>query len=390
MSLGLLQLAGIDLSEAVVYVPNQGVPFADCQLTQGPTPSGLVVLQLGDLALSCTVDPEHSGAFGEQQRARVLCGAGAWGSLLAPRGYSNDAGVKASLVASDAARECGETLDASSLQVRLGAAYAREAGPAWRTLEDALRGAPWRVDFDGVTRLGARPAGSLAQSALLLSWDAQSLTAEFAVDSLLDVPIGAVIPADARLATPQTVSSLEFHIRADSVRVRARCGALQNSALADTLRALVERLGSQRLWGCYPYRVARMNGDRADLQAESKQLGIPDLITIPMWPGVSGTHATLADGALVVVQFLNGDRARPVITNFVGRGGPGDLPSELEIGGPNGALAARQGDSTSTPLPPAIFSGTIGGVPATGVLVFPAVTVPGAVTGGSAKNVRIA
>ena len=390
LTLGTLQLQGMDLQEALVCVPWSGVWFADCDLVSGTPPSGRVTLQLGDLALVGTVEPRHSGSFGERSRVRVLGGAGRWGELLPRRpGYANDAGVKASLVASDAARDCGEILDTSGLTARLGSAYAREEGPAWRILEDALRGTPWRVDYDGVTRVGARAPGALGPSALLLEWDAQSLAATLSCNSLRDVPIGATLPADERLKSAQVIRSLEFHVKPSGVRVRAWCGQGAQSSLAETLKALVERFQDQRLLGSYAYRVARMNGDRVNLQAESVSSGLPDLITVPMWPGVSGAHATLTLGALVAVQFLNGDRARPFISNFVGRGGPGDVPQALELGGSGGALAARQGDPVDVLIPPAIFSGTIGGAPATGVLTFPMAKTLGTITGGSAKGIRI-
>jgi len=51
-----------------------------------------------------------------------------------------------------------------------------------------------------------------------------------------------------------------------------------------------------------------------------------------MWPGVSGVHATLTPGVEVLVQFIDGNRAKPAIVGFVGKGGAGFAPVGVDIG----------------------------------------------------------
>jgi hypothetical protein len=109
-----------------------------------------------------------------------------------------------------------------------------------------------------------------------------------------------------------------------------------------------------------------------------------------MWPGLPGAHATLAPGAEVLVQFIGGDRAQPVVTHFVGRGGPGHSPKKLELGGDTGAEAARKGDVVTVVLPPLVFVGTgvingVPGTPVTGVLTATLPQVTGTITAGSGK-----
>jgi hypothetical protein len=125
------------------------------------------------------------------------------------------------------------------------------------------------------------------------------------------------------------------------------------------------------------------------LQAVRKQAGLPDLQSITQWPGVAGVANQLSPGAEVIVQFIEGDHAQPILTHYAGVGVPGFSPQHITIGDEAGQPAARQGDPVSVSLPPAVFSGTIimGGVPspATGVLTFSLNETSGVITGGSGK-----
>jgi hypothetical protein len=387
-----LTLNGSNIASAIVYVPAIGVWFADCTYVDTGDISGSATIQIGDTTLIGTIDDLHSGTFGAKTFARVVGGGGGWSTLVAERSYANDAGVKAKLVLADAARECGERLDVTSFTPgveKLGVAYTRPKGLASVALEDAARGADWRVDYDGITRVGARQGATTGQH-LLLSWDPSTLYAELACDSLTAIQIGAVIPASEILPQSVTIQSLEVHITTSGLRVRAWCGESHSTPLLDTFRSLVERIVAKKLFGKYHYRVIRMNGDRVDLQPVKRSSGMPTLVTVSMWPGVSGFHARLTPGTECAVEFLDGDRARPIVTAFTGRGGPNAIPQSIDIGGPNGALAARQGDTVEILLPPCIASGTIAGVGTfTAVLTFPISKTLGSITTGSAKNVRI-
>jgi hypothetical protein len=165
-------------------------------------------------------------------------------------------------------------------------------------------------------------------------------------------------------------------------------GAGEQSALADTLRRIVERVTDGPIYGVYRYRVLGMNSDRVDLQRCGSRKDLPNTIATSMWPGVSGTHAKLARGCEVLVSFIDGDRAQPAITGFVGKGGPGGTPDELSLCGGNAGIA-RVGDIVNVFFPPTIpFSGTVGvppaGVPIVGVLT---ITNPGigAIQSGAEK-----
>lgn len=365
---------GLAATRVSIHVPRVGVWYADVDFADDApdlpaTPFGCAITIDGATFVG-TRAPKRDGTFGLQRRTRILGGAAGWQTLAPSRADHNDAGVKGSFVAQAVAGQVGEKLpDASAIGARLGVDYVRPEGVASRVLEDACRGIPWRVDYDGVTRVGARtPPVPVADDYTVISHDPRHGQITLALDDVSKVGIGTVLTAG--LDAPATVTALEIAATADSLRMLVWAGQGASTALIDTLRAIVERLIDRRLDGIYRYRVIGMNSDRADLQRCGSRKDLPNTIATSMWPGVSGSHAKLARGCEVLVQFIDGDRAQPAITGFVGRGGPGDIPEELTLGGPSGAApVACLGDSVTVYFPPTIaFTGTVAGAPASGVL----------------------
>lgn len=387
-----IAIGGTAVSALTLRVAPVGPWVAEVELATPAPLAGAVVLSIGDTELHGTVT--ETAEFALQAGARIVGGAGGWGRTLSARGYHNDAGVKALLLAEDAARDCGEQLGsfAPTLE-RIGLDYARGEVTASTVLEYAAGGAPWWVDYDGVTHVGVRPSVDLSPSAYVLqTYDARERVGVLALDDIAALTIGSVI-TDERIDTPQTVHDLELVVRGDApLRATVWFGGLPTEAsrLAGLLRSIITHAVAGELPGCYRYRVATMLGDgRCDLQAVRRQTGLPDLRAVSQWPGVPGAQLTLTLGAEVIVQFVDADPAQPIITAYAGPGGAGFVPQLMVIGGADGPAAARQGDSVQVLLPPAQFAGTINGLPATGVVSWLAPTADGTITGGSGK-VRIA
>lgn len=370
--------------------------FAEIDLVEQPDAplAGHVTLTVGDTELHGTIIAQQSGSFAQQTSFRIVGGAGGWGRLLGAKGYHNDAGIKARLIAEDAARECGETLQSfAPVLERVGLDYARANEAASTVLEYAAGGAPWWVDYNGLTYVGTRPTSDLDSSAYVLqSYDPRDRIAQLAIDDLAALQIGSVV-TDERLDGPQTVHDFEVTTRDNSpLRASVWFGGLPNEAgrLGGLLRAIIRHATAGELPGCYRYRVVTMNGDgRVDLQAVRKQAGLPDLRSVSQWPGVPGTTPTLALGSECIVQFIDADPSQPMITAYAGPGGAGFVPTGLVLGGDAGEPAARQGDTVEVLIPPAVFTGTIGGSPATGVVSWLVPKADGTITSGSGK-VRIA
>lgn len=386
---------GQRLTSVQLTVGNAGPWYADCDFEADPAVSGRVELVVGQLKLSGTIDTRASGAHTLQRRVRVVGGAGGWGESVAPKAYANDAGVKARTVAEDAARAVGETIgDFVPRDERVGKAYTRQAGPASRTLEDVLGGVAWWVDYAGVTRAGPRPRQVLPPSSYeVLAYDPRDRIVTLGVDNPAAVVIGSVL--SERLEAPLTVRAIELRVTAGELRVMAWCGGSEAGfgPVTGLMRAIAQRSTDGKLHGLYRYRVTRMVAERVELQAVKRLVGLPDLLPLSMWPGIAGAHAELAPSAEVLVQFIEGDRAQPVVTHFAGKDGTGFVPTRLTLGGVDGPNAARNGDAVEVLLPPAVMSGTaiIGGVPTplTGVLTFTMSKAIGVITAGSGK-VRIA
>lgn len=387
----VVTLDGIAVRTLTLRVGNVGPWVAEVVLTEAP-PATLskVTLAIGSTTLAGTVVAQQAGSFALGYGARVVGGGASWGRVLPAKGYHNDAGVKARLLAEDAARECGETLGSFVPKAeRVGVDYVRAIITASTVLEYAAGGNPWWVDYAGATQVGVRPVAELAKGTYdLLSYDPYNRVASLAVDDAAALHVGSVI-ADDRLEAALTVRDFELSTSNNSpLRATAWCGGLEAEPgrLPGLLRNLVQRLTEGRLHGCYRYRVVSMAGDgRCELQAVRKLAGLPDIRPISQWPGVAGTHALLTPGAEVLVQFVEGDAAQPVVTHYAGKDGTGFVPVLLTLGGATGQPAARQGDTVEVLLPPAQFAGTINGLPATGVVTWLAPTADGTITSGSGK-----
>lgn len=386
---------GSPVRSLVLRYGTVGPWVADVELTSAPELAGRVTLQVGDATLSGTLVAQPASPFGLAFGARIVAGGGGWGSLLPRKGYHNDAGVKASLVAADAAREAGEQIGTfAPAAERLGADYARPVATASSTLEHAAGGVPWFVDFAGVTHvtehyIEVMPSGW----GELLDFSERTQIATLGVDRVSALLIGAQI-SNARLgASPRTIRDVELRT-ANNSPLRATVwlgGSARDAArLPGLIRSMVERVVERRLDGLYRYRVAAMRGDkRVDLQAVRAAAGLPDLQAISQWPGIPGAAATIALGCEVLVQFIDGDPASPVLTHYAGPGGSSFAPTGLILGGDAGEPAARQGDPVEVLLPPAVFAGTVNGLPATGTVSWLVPKADGSITGGSGK-VRIA
>lgn len=384
-------LNGTRVRRVHVCVGNTGPWFADVDL-DSDTPLSLEpmssTLRLGTLEMRGTVAPQFDGAFGEQRRTRIVAGAGGWAAIVEPKPYHNDAGVKAQLVAEDAAREVGETLGGFVPAIeRMGFDYARQAAVAARTLEDAAGpDVAWWVDFGGVTHVGPRPSSAAGDDAYtLLAYDPRSRIATLSVDDPAAVGIGSIISEG--LGDARAVRQLDIRVDAGELRLIAWLGGstVEPDRLVGILRAIARRATDGRLYGVYRYRVVRQAGERVELQAVRRGAGLPDLGPVSMWPGLAGLYTDLTPGAEVLVSFVEGDRSQPIVTGFAGPGGQGFVPVHITLGGVAGAPAARVGDAVETLLPPATFSGQLNGAPISGVLTWPNTKALGTITAGSSK-----
>ena len=343
---------GSHLIETVrISIPNIGPWTAEVEFVEAPALTGRVVINLGAETLTGTIIGTEDGTFGLKRQSMVVAGAGAWGATLTAKHYHNDAGCKAQLIAADAARESGETLGAFvPTSERLAVDYVRAEGPASLALQTAAGGAPWWVDYAGLTRVGPRPSSAPSGVYEVMAFNPHTRRGVLAVDSLGAVGIGSIITE--RLDAPQAIRELTITIDGEGIRARFWSGAAAEAAhseLAQILTDIIDAQLGRRLLGKYQYRVVSMHSDgRVNVQAVRRVAGLPDAQTIRMFPGIPGAHAELTGGAIVALEFLEGDPTQPIITGFIGLNGSGFTPQLLTIGGPEGPRAARVGDTVSS------------------------------------------
>jgi len=326
---------GSTVIEGVLHVPNVGPWWAEVVFEGAPDfdDAQAVTLNLGTFALRGSVDPGHNGTFGEQRRMRIVAGGGGWGTLVAAQHYHNDGGVLARAVAGDAARLAGETLGAFAPAAdRIGIDYVRQSGPAARVLEDVIGDTTWWVDADGATVVGERVTVEAPADAYeVLEFQPGEGLVTLGVDDLSQIGIGSILTSG--LDAPLTAFEIEATITPERVRVVVWGGgtAAGRGRLTGTLTAIVEAVTRRQLFGKYRYRVVRMSGDRVELQAVASAAGLPDVIPVAMKPGVSGAHAELTGGSIVLVEFVEGDRTMPLVVAFAGKAEEGHAPDELVL-----------------------------------------------------------
>ncbi len=377
------------LVEATLHVPNIGPWWADVLFLEAPDVEGSVVLTIGELTLRGTVT--RTGTFGLQRNARIVAGAGGWGTMVEETHYHSDSGVSARTVAEDAARLAGETLGGfNPAAVTVGIDYARQTGPASRVLEDVIGSVPWYVDYDGQTQVGTRSSSEVNPDLYeVLDVDPQEGLVTLGVDDLSQVLVGSVISEG--LDASVTLHELRVEVKPENVRVLGFFGGslASRGRLAGLVRSIIERATEGRLFGLHEFRVVRMSSDRVELQStEPGVSGLADAKPISMKPGAPGYHADLTPGTLVLVQFVNGLRTRPVITHFEGKDGTGWTPANvtidadtlIKLGDSATKGVARLDDSVEVDVPISAFTDSNGDTSPTAL-----VKLTGKITGASSK-----
>lgn len=94
-----------------------------------------------------------------------------------------------------------------------------------------------------------------------------------------------------------------------------------------------------RYFGTYEYRIAQVYYDAAhstlavDLQAtaDTVAMGLTDIPKVTPWSGLSGAVPNPTAGARVLVQFINGNAARPIVVAWAPWGDSGWQPASLTI-----------------------------------------------------------
>jgi hypothetical protein len=214
-----ISVAGKRATSGTLELPYSGAWIADVKFDELITLTGVVSVTFGKLTLRGTIDPNFSGGFQLGSVARIVAGADGWRKIIPAKPYHNDAGIRATVIATDIARQVGETLATQGDVGRVGVDYVSQRGPASWVLDSLYP--LWWVDAAGVTQLRAstvRPPVEVAASAYdLLTYDPGSKVATLALDDPSLVGIGTVIRG--RLEAPIVVRALSLTVEKSALRV---------------------------------------------------------------------------------------------------------------------------------------------------------------------------
>lgn len=345
-------LDGNRVVKATIHLPAWGVWWAEVSLDEDVTLTGDVTLVVADATFVGAV--VSGGVYAGRSMYRICGGKGKWGTEVSSRSYANDAGVKHATLLSDAALACGETIDTATLPTTRtkGGHYVRENGPASCVLNDiAPHG--WYVGEDGVTRIGSRATSAWDSTASRMNLDLVRGYVEVASDE-----IATLVPG----VTVDGIVAVDVHHTLDGSKIRTQIwGAaplVASSRGAELWREIFETLHPWRYSAKWEYRVVTLGGYRADLQPTIVSSGMPDLRAVRVKPGLAGSKCLPALGSLVLVDFINADPSRPIITSFDDADAPGFLPTtstidastEVQVGGSTGLASLAKAASTQTAI----------------------------------------
>lgn len=337
----MITVAGVRVTEARLLIPAIGAWQAECILdidTAAEMPTGRVTIDLGSEQLVGTVDASGSGRYGTKGSVRVVAGAGAWTRIVTRQGYPNDAGVTTADIVNATASEIGESAVVPA-PTRLGVNYVRLAGPASRVLS----GVDWFVDAAGVTQVKAREPRTLApESYDLLEWYPEQQLA--IVGSQAIVWPGSIL-VDDRIGT-FVVRDVEIVFRGDGAgRANLWTGDSDDTDLSETLRTMVEEFSDRAHVVPYRYVVIGIDVD-GRLELQSQDPVAPDVQRLAVWPGMAGDSCNPTPGSEVLVDFIAGDPAQPIVRGFAN-----EAPLERVI---DATTAIKVGANAVSPIAQAV------------------------------------
>jgi hypothetical protein len=315
------------VTSARVNIPAWGIWYADASVDGAVTLSGAAELKIADLTLTGTILNGGPDDKSGRSHYRIVGGKGGWGRELPPKGEANDAGVKVLQAITDAARAVGETLDTSTISSseRTGPHYVRPEGPASRVLQ-VLKPEGWYVDETGTTKIGARATTTPSVKKSVMKVDKARGTVELAAESIASLLPGAVV---------EGVTAVDVKHEISDKGLRTTLWGKQGGTTSRRLeaqRAIFEQLfPALKFGGVYEYRVVLLAGQRVSLQPVRVATGMPDLLRVPIRPGVSGMKSTLVPGCRVLVAFVDADPGHPMVIAHEDSEGDGFLPLITEI-----------------------------------------------------------
>lgn len=331
---------------ATLTFPAAGVWHADVEVGNGEALSSALGSPMGaklvfaDLSLTGTILPK-GGAYDGRGWFRVVGGANGWGQVVAEKGYRSAAGVKASTVLTDVARDAGERIG-SFTDFRVGGWYTRVKGEARDVIEDVAKGA-WYVDELGTTQIGARPVQTWSGTHRLLAARPDRNWVNIAADTLAGLVPGAQVEGLTAATVRHELDGTKLH-----TTIWGTDGATPTDRFLQRFAAMVRAIMRPTFFhGVYEFRVTGGSGGYLNLRPVKKSIGLPPLNNVPVRVGTYGARGTPTNNVSALVGFINGDPSEPFVHSFAGEwAGASSVPTESDIF----AQLVKIGDASATAL----------------------------------------
>lgn len=198
------------------------IPWSGCwELVaqwEGKNYAGEVVVDWRGWKLKGHVDPSRQGLFTSEPSA-VIVGGLPWCTRRTWRPFQSDRGITAREVALSIASQLGQTIEVAQDRP-LGKLFVprNESGGQLLT---RLFGKAWHVGTDGIARAQTRAVATVGKSVAVLEYDPRDGQAKVYADRPDQVPIGAILPKDSRLATSRRV--VQINVNATGTKERIVC-----------------------------------------------------------------------------------------------------------------------------------------------------------------------
>ena len=306
-------LSGTPIYEAHITWPYAGLWHADVLLTEAIDATGPQVLLFDGEPWACAIVRaiDFAGARG----VRLVGGAGGWRTTIPAKQYGQGV-VTTQHVLTDAALAAGEIPPVLGPLVPLtvGSGYCRPNDCASYVLQEFL-GDAWWLDSTGTVQTIARPPTPIASAFSALAVKGAQGRYEIGTDSPNDWIPGATFLGP-------TVSGTINRTMHTLTRGTLRTEVLIGPAGADRFRASQEAilsgfLTSQAAYARWEYRVSGVTAGPpvtvSGVPVDATRCPFGNLANITLWPGPDGGYAVPAMGSLVLVEFHDGNVAKPAV-----------------------------------------------------------------------------
>jgi len=331
---------GIQITSARITRPRYMAWHGDLALAQGTALSGDVVLTIGNLILQGFAF--RTAQFAGARGVRVVGGRGGWSKTVAPQSYEAPGGVTAGLVLGDVAIAVGEKLELSDAGFVLGDFWVRERCKASRVLRQIL-GDTWWIDNDGVTRDSDRDDATIDTPFQVEEYTPGIGRFIIATEDLLSWTPGRTFSTPV-VPIQQTVSSVTIVLdNKGSARLEVLANTAETNAgdrIYEDLRELIrEDFPTYTFLGLYEYSVDAVGSGTVDASPTDTGLGLPPITMLTQtFPLMT---ATLREGDLVRVRFVNGNPARPEVCSAPA------TSDAIVVGSESPSASARVGDNVN-------------------------------------------